>query len=140
MSLYNMLFGRNPYSDLLMGVLGLTEADCGRFRDCYPNPEGTEIIVHTRNGGGNRKEYFPTEITKHPNYLRDADDSFDGTYCDIVFSVPKGCEETVKTIAGQTNTTPPREKWQNLIKALEAEAIYWALAVWCLSLLNKRQK
>ena len=53
MSLYNMLFGSNPLSTVLLGTLGLTKQDVGRFRDCFIS-DG-KIAVYTRNGGGNRE-------------------------------------------------------------------------------------
>lgn len=53
MSLYNMIHGMNPMSDLLLAALGLTRDKVGRFRDCYWN--GEHICVYTRNGGGNRE-------------------------------------------------------------------------------------
>lgn len=57
MSLYNALFGMNPYADILLAFLDLDRARVGRFRDVFvdtrPNGERC-IVVHTRNGGGNR--------------------------------------------------------------------------------------
>lgn len=121
MSLYNMLFGRNPYSQILLSLLGLSESDCGRFRDCFTNENGTEIHVYTRNGGGNREEYQDTidELAKHPCYLSDADDDYDCTYATIVFRVPDGASDIVAKIADQTDTTPPMEKFQKLISDME---------------------
>ncbi len=58
MSLYNLLHGRNPNAALLLAVLNLDGEDgkwpTGRFRDIYPNEDGSKIILYTRNGGGNR--------------------------------------------------------------------------------------
>jgi hypothetical protein len=122
MSLYNMLFGVNPFSEVLLAMLGLSRGDCGRYRDCFTNDDGTEIIVHTRNGGGNREDYQSVfeALSKHPNYLNDADDDFDCTYADIRFSVPEQFREHVKKIADQTDTTPPAERWQKLFQAMES--------------------
>ena len=53
MSFYNMLFGQNPASDVLLATLGLTRGSVGRFRDCYV--KDGRICVYTRNGGGNRE-------------------------------------------------------------------------------------
>lgn len=117
-----MIFGQNPASDILLAILGLTRADVGRYRDCYTNDDGTEIIVYTRNGGGNREDYQPVidELAKHPNYLRDEDDEYDCTYASIVFSVPEPVRDAVKAIADQTNTTPPAQKWQTLLNDLNS--------------------
>ena len=45
MSLYNMLFGMNPDADNLLGLLGLTRGDVGRFRDCYLIEEAGEPLI-----------------------------------------------------------------------------------------------
>ena len=55
MSLYNMVFGMNPDTDKLLKILGKTQGDFGRFRNVYM--EDGYIVVHTRNGGGNREDY-----------------------------------------------------------------------------------
>lgn len=52
MSLYNILFGCNSESAVILKMLGLTMDDVGRFRDCFVS--GDEICVYTRNGGVNR--------------------------------------------------------------------------------------
>lgn len=130
MSLYNLLNGHNPHTNILKIILDLdqihtdapdwpknpdgkewdpyndghtTEGDqfikecqdkkiwtTGRFRDIYINEDGSEIILYTRNGGGNREAYFYIFdiLSKHPNYLRDWDDDFDSTYAYIAFSIP----------------------------------------------------
>lgn len=120
--LYNMLFGRNPYADILMAMLGLTPANVGRYRDCYPNEDGTRILVYTRNGGGNREQYQAVidELAKHPCYLSDCDDDFDCTYATIAFKVPEGCEEAVKYIADESDTRTGSEKFSKLISDLQA--------------------
>ena len=53
MGLYNMIFGTNPMSELILATLGLRVSDTGRFRDCFVC--NGEIAVYTRNGGGNRR-------------------------------------------------------------------------------------
>lgn len=53
MSLYNMLFGVNPASGVILATLGLKPDEVGRFRDCFIS-DG-QIAVYTRNGGGNRR-------------------------------------------------------------------------------------
>lgn len=117
-----MLFGRNPYSKLLLAILGVTEGQCGRFRDCYPNEDGTQIHVFTRNGGGNRDEYQDVidELAKHPCYLTDFDDEYDCTYATITFKVPEAAMEIVAKIADQTDTTPPMERFSKLLSDMEA--------------------
>ena len=115
-----MLFGEHQYADILLAVLGLSRAECGRYRDCRPSEDGTQIIIHTRNGGNNRAYCWPHELQKHPCYLSDADDDFDNTYADILFRVPDGCEEMIKRIADQSDTRPPSEQWRLLLDSLRA--------------------
>ena len=71
MSLYNMLFGMNPLSDIYLAMVGLTRDSVGRFRDAYVEKHGDEtksefdssnfcgwtLSVYTRNGGGNRTHW-----------------------------------------------------------------------------------
>lgn len=118
MGFYNMLFGENPIADILLKMLDLERADLGRYRDCYLNKEGTEIIIYTRNGGLNRNNHkkFYKRIVKHSNYLRDKDDSFDNTYAEIFFSVPKKYADNIKEMVELGDTTLPKEKWECLLK------------------------
>jgi hypothetical protein len=88
--LYNMLFGVNPASHVILATLGLNVRDVGRFRDCYV--ANGEIAVYTRNGGGNREEYqeIIDKLAEHPCYLRDADDEFDCTLLHDLLPVSRG--------------------------------------------------
>jgi len=119
MSMYNMLFGTNDKADMLLACLGITRGDCGRFRDCYI--DGDKIVIHTRNGGGNREDYQDTidKLAKHPCYLYDRDDDFDCTYADIYFKFPEEYAEDLKAMATNSPDIKPSEKWQMLFKALE---------------------
>ena len=45
------------------------------------------LYVHARQGGRNRNYCGMNDISKHPLYLGDVDDSFDNTYCDIYFDI-----------------------------------------------------
>ena len=119
MSLYNMLFGKNPNADQLLGLLGYTQGDCGRFRDVFV--EDNHIVIHTRNGGGNREdyEYVFDEMSMHPLYAYDEDDDFDCTYANIYFKHPEGYGELLKEMAAGTVT--PSEKWEMMFEALKAK-------------------
>ena len=145
MSLYNMLFGRNPASRLLLAMLNLTEADVGRFRDCYlargdtrvdgavaqaeaaegKKPEGElRIVVYTRNGGGNRDDYedVTSALQALPEYITDYDDDFDCTYASYEFKVPEKFKETASELAGlgaEPNESP-MERFKSLIAKLQA--------------------
>lgn len=158
MSLYNMLFGTNPFAGLLKEILeldmpndikfpeswqpydeGYTEAgkkyvqDCiknkvyptGRFRDMHlaKDEKGNTIIsLFTRNGGGNRDEYFYIfDILKtHPNYIRDYDDDFDCTYAYIEFSVPDKHKNFVEFLLGLAkDQTAPMDKFNKLMDNMD---------------------
>ena len=118
MGLYNMVFGMNPLSDVILATLGLTRADCGRFRDCFVT--NGEIAVYTRNGGGNREEYQPVidKLAEHPCYLRDQDDDFDNTYATIYFKFPDEFAEGLKKIDSGEKFDPDK-RWQDAIEAIK---------------------
>lgn len=113
MSLYNRIFGENKDADILLGVLGLNKSTFERYRDICLNSEGDIIIVYTRCGGGNRKEYKEMfeKIKKHPNYITDYDDSFDHTYAYIEFSVPDKYKDMCKSISPDKDPMSVSEKF-----------------------------
>ena len=119
MSMYNMIFGMNPDSDKLLSLLGKTTSDFGRFRNVYM--EDGCIVVHTRNGGGNREDYEDVfeEMSMHPWYSHDADDDFDCTYANIYFKVPENHADFLAIMnldAGQN----PKHQWGELFATMEA--------------------
>jgi hypothetical protein len=120
MSLYNLVFGMNPDTDKILSLLGKTQADFGRFRSVFL--EDGYIIVHTRNGGGNREDYEDVfdEMTEHPWYSHDEDDSFDCTYANIYFKVPEGKEETLVALHNFNKGANPANQWAELIGMMEA--------------------
>lgn len=133
MTMYNILFGRNPMSRLLLAMLNLTESDTGRFRDCYltrvpPEPDGGElhIAIYTRNGGGNRDDYqeVTARLQAHPQYVSDTDDDFDATYALYVFTVPEKFKATVEELAGlgALPAQSPAERFEALLNKLDSEA------------------
>ena len=115
--LYNMLFGSNDQAGFLLGLLGKDTGDFGRYRDVYVTED--HIVVHTRNGGGNREDYEDVfdEMSTHPWYSHDADDDFDCTYANIYFRVPEDKIQTFVSLLNQGHN--PKETWQALFKALE---------------------
>ena len=119
MSLYNLVFGMNPDSDKLLSLLGKTQADFGRFRNVYM--EDGCIIVHTRNGGGNREDYEDVfdEMSEHPWYSHDADDDFDCTYANIYFKVPES-EQIMIILRDLNRGSNPAEQWGELLASIEA--------------------
>lgn len=115
--LYNMMFGEHDHADMLLACLGFTKGDCGRYRSCYI--DDGKIVIHTRNGGGNREEYQDTidTLAEHPDYLYDEDDSFDCTYANIYFRFPEKHKEMLSALP---NDETPSDKWQKLFEALKA--------------------
>lgn len=123
MSLYNMLNGMNPLSDIILATLGLTRANCGRFRDVFITNED-EIAIYTRNGGGNRDVYQEVldALSNHPDYLRDEDDSFDSTYCTIYFKFPEAYVDFLKPLTG--DDFEPDAHWEKIANDLNE----WVIA------------
>ena len=116
MSMYNMIFGMNPDSDKLLELLGATRGDFGRFRNVYM--EDGYIVVHTRCGGGNREDYFPSWVEDHPWYSHDEDGDFDNTYADIYFKVPENHKDFL-AVRNLDEGQKPSEQWATLFKDLE---------------------
>lgn len=121
MSLYNQLFGESSIADTLLFTLGLTREDCGRFRDCFIFKDN--IVIYTRNGGGNRDEYQYVfdEFAEHPNYISDEDDDFDCTYARIYFSFPEKFKKELEDLAAMNPSEDPTTKWENLLKKLNVD-------------------
>jgi len=118
MSLYNMLFGENANQrDFLFSLLYKTPEDFGRYRDIFVTED--HIVVHTRNGGGNREDYKDVfdEMSEHPLYAYDEDDHFDCTYANYYFKHPAVYKDVLQEMAKGTIT--PSEKWQILFEKLK---------------------
>jgi len=143
MSIYNMLFGTNELSTLLLFVLDLDQPDnkweSGRFRDICLNEDGTRITLYTRNGGGNRRHWdlsyskykegadcpcpgcvITYKLKKHPNYIRDFDDNFDSTYAYVEFCIPKQFNEIMEGLATGKKPESIHEKFDNYIERIKA--------------------
>ena len=120
MSMYNLLFGMNPDADKLLEFLGKTKEDFGRFRNVYMD-EGY-IVVHTRNGGGNREDYEDVfdEMAEHPWYSHDEDDDFDCTYANIYFKVPEDANQTLLALHDFDKGAAPSKQWAELFAVMEA--------------------
>jgi hypothetical protein len=139
-SLYNMLFGVNGAAPVLLAMLGLTENDVPRFRDCYI--EGEHVVIHTRTGGGNRDfydseescrdnypDYFGGEdepkgpwnstLKENPFYVYDEDGDYDSTYANFYFRFPDEYAEDLKALAARSETYTPSEKWKTFFASLE---------------------
>lgn len=121
MSLYNFLMGENPDYVVLLGSLGLDKNSFGRYRDIHLNADGSVIIVYTRLGGQNRKDYkqFITNLRRHPNYIRDYDDDFDDTYAYFEFSVPEKYKKMCKSMSTGKEPLSVQEKFDEHIKRMD---------------------
>lgn len=113
-----MLFGLNDKAGFLFKLLNLSPEDFGRYRDVYVT--GEHIVVHTRNGGGNREFYEDVfdAMSTHSLYDYDKDSDFDCTYADIYFRHPEKYSELLKEMA--TNTVTPNEKWKTLLEVMNS--------------------
>lgn len=111
MSLFNMVFGENPSAEKLLEVLQLTKGDFGRFRDVFV--ENGHIVVHTRNGGGNRDDYQDVfdDLESHPWHSHDEDCAFDNTYANIYFKVPEDKMQTFVALLEQGKN--PEDTWRD---------------------------
>lgn len=114
--LYNVLFGENDHAGFLLGVLDKSSEDFGRYRNVYVTED--HIVVHTRNGGGNREDYEDvfSEMEDHPLYDFDEDDDFDCTYANIYFRHPPELHEMLKEMS--VGTITPSEQWKLLFESL----------------------
>lgn len=122
MSLYNMLFGRNPQSDLLLAVIGLKRNDVERFRDVFAAEDGSEIHVYTRTGGGNRDDYPNQAMRERPEWISSEDDDFDCTYCTDRFKVPEQWRADVKGLANILENGLRPEFGRHLLATLQRPA------------------
>ena len=106
MSLYGMIAGSDPNRKRLNEILALDKYDTGRERDIYVSklidhdyvPDGTYIVLLTRNGGGNRRSEQDSfdSLRTHPYYVDNWDCDWDSTYAEICFSIPKAhCAEVL---------------------------------------------
>jgi hypothetical protein len=122
MSLYNMLFGVNPFSGVLLQMLDVSSDDVPRFRDCFLNEDGSEIVIHTRTGGGNREDYEDGNdfLASIAGYKFDADDDFDCTYADFHYDVPEPFKEQVALLKDLGAVSNPAERWQAVIEGLRS--------------------
>lgn len=143
MSLYNLIFGTNPFSSTLLQMLGVTEDDVPRYRDCFLNEDGSEIIIHTRTGGGNRDYYESLEswrecnshstneedwpegpwnddLRKIAGFKGDDDDEFDCTYADFRYEVPELFREQVALLKNLGAVQNPAERWQTVLDGLRS--------------------
>lgn len=120
MSLYNMLHGFNRDARVVLAMLGLDQADIGRFRDAWIEPGGLTAVVMTRTGGGNRDGYRDANaaLQSHPLYGSDADDDFDSTFAYFRFAVPTPLRDLFSRLAPTEPESGLREKTERACQAI----------------------
>lgn len=121
MSLYNALFGVNPFAAILLQALDISENDVPRFRDIYLDEEQDQIVIHTRTGGGNR-EYYEDEnehLRTVPGFIYDHDDDYDCTYADFFYEVPESFKPMIATLRELGGADDPVKKWEKLLSDME---------------------
>jgi hypothetical protein len=121
MSFYNMLFGVNGQTDLILAVVGLKKVDVQRFRDCDASQDGTEITVYSRTGGGNREGYPNIKMRKVPCWVQSVDDDYDSTYCTDTFKTPAEFVGDVVAIRDILTNGLRKEFAQHLSRTLNRE-------------------
>lgn len=118
MSLYNLVCGNNPLYYLWIVMAGVRFESIPRFRDCYLTVENEKplLVLYTRSGGGNR-EWLAKENTglrSLPNYVRDHDCDYDGTFAHWYYSMPVEHEDTLlrltELLPKHSKFLPPRDK------------------------------
>jgi hypothetical protein len=122
MSLYNALFGKNPFAPSLLMMLGIDETQVPRFRDCYLNAD-REIVIYTRTGGSNRAAYQVENeaLTRLPGYLRNRNDEFDSTFTYFIYQPSAEFSDLVAEIVGKQGVIDPRASFDKLIADLQAK-------------------
>jgi len=132
--LYNGVLGQQPYAEHLIQMLDLWKVGGVRLRDAWLNWDGSEIIVLTRNGGGNRSHYGEHDsgrtcdcvgcaimywLPKHDYYIRDWDDEFDRTYAYVRFRVPPPYQD--QCLQWATGAEPPsfRERFEAAMEKMK---------------------
>jgi hypothetical protein len=152
MSMFGMVFP-DPDRQMRVGILmGMVAHDQGpedveaymesvlnlRIRDAWVErqPDGPPVMaLYTRNGGGNREHDHTDgtehclgcrgeEATRHPRYLRDADDEFDSTYRTYWFAFPADLPTDHKEALNDVAEEPRdmSEIWLQAINSIGGEA------------------
>jgi hypothetical protein len=143
MSLYNMLFGVNPFSGILLSMLGTEPGAIPRFRDCFLSDDGQQIVIYTRTGGGNRDYYedaetrrsnFPEDFEGEetpcgpwnddlrclPGFVRDEDDDFDCTYARFYYDVAEPFRAQIELLSNLGGVVNPAQRWEEMLNGLKS--------------------
>jgi len=130
--LYNAVFGRCPFDQLLLKAIGIKVEDIPRYRDCYLT-DNNEIVIYTRTGGGNREYYekpmaandeidykgpYNEDLRNNPYFERDEDDSFDSTYAYFYYQIPSKIKSECKLLKEFGAVRDPHKSWAQLMEQL----------------------
>ena len=90
MGMYNLMWGRNPFAQLIMVAFEIPSPP--RFRDaCFYKKDDRYIVeILARQGSGNREYHKESneELAAHPNFVSDRDFiDYDASYNIITFDV-----------------------------------------------------
>lgn len=119
--MYNLLFGMNPLTKLILELLDLDKTKIERFRDCGFDDV---IWIYTRTGGSNREYYPNVTLTSHINYIKYTDDNFDETYSMYEFTIPEDKIEEIKIIKELMEISEinwERPNWDKKFKELKMD-------------------
>lgn len=143
MTMYNTLFDSNPYANVLLMALGITQEDVPRFRDCYLDESG-DIVIFTRTGGRIRTMYENKQCARqhYPEYFNDSanepkgpwnanlrtldgfkyelEDSVDPTYARFYFTPPPALAEALGQIATEQRNCDPRIAFRKLMSDIRS--------------------
>jgi hypothetical protein len=139
-SLYNLLHGVNPIAPLLKAVIGIDQEggqwQSGRFRDIFLSADGSEVVLYTRNGGGNREHWHDDQpagkdcrcpgciityhLPTHPDYIRDEDDDFDCTYASVHFRVSERFRPLTGVLATGADPKSISDKFEETLQEMRA--------------------
>lgn len=104
MSMYNAIFGNNPFGWMHLVAIGTSIEDVPRFRDCYLHrcTDGTtRILVLTRTGSEEYQEQNEPMISL-PGFSSTSLLSRDGTYRVFLYDLPfDDYEERIKPVVEQ---------------------------------------
>ncbi len=123
MSLYNMMFGSNPYKLVFLAMIGVLEEQIPRFRDCYAKIiEGKPfIIILTRTGGRNREKYKLENqfLCDLPGFIETKNQIIDNSYAEFYYSVHKDHLNTFNQLLKIGGKDVGESKWNDLFSSLE---------------------
>lgn len=116
MSMYNLIYGVNPYSDIILSMLEIDIKKVERFRDTGIDYKNNQIWIYTRTGGDNRKLYKNKILTRNKYYLNNKDDSYDRTYAEYNFCIPEEFKDIIHKFSKYNRD---RVDWESKFKHME---------------------